>query len=79
MSAEAVTMAVARRLVLRRGELRLSLQQLSERCGVSLQQVHRYETGANVLSAPMLWRLSRCLDVPVGYFFQDLGAEDPAA
>lgn len=79
MSPEAVTMAVARRLVLRRGELRLSLLQLSERCGVSLQQVHRYETGANVLSAPMLWRLSRCLDVPVGYFFQDLEAEDPAA
>jgi len=48
------------------------LAQLAVRCDVSLQQVHRYEIGANAISAPMLWRLSKCLGVPVGYFFETL-------
>ena len=56
----------------RRRELRMSLAQVSRRCGVSLQQVHKYETGQNVMSAPMLYQLSRCLQVPTEYFFAAL-------
>jgi transcriptional regulator with XRE-family HTH domain len=63
---------VARRLTARRAELRLSLAEVSSRCGVSLQQVHRYEVGLNTISAPMLWQLSKCLGVNITYFFEGL-------
>jgi transcriptional regulator with XRE-family HTH domain len=63
---------VARRLAARRAELRLSLAEVSARCDVSLQQIHRYEVGLNVISAPMLWQLSKCLKVDVRYFFEGL-------
>jgi hypothetical protein len=72
LDAETVTREVARKLMARRRELGLSLAQVSARCGVSLQQIHRYETAANVMSVPMLWQLSKCLDVPVAYFFESL-------
>jgi hypothetical protein len=66
---------VARRLAARRNELRLSLAEVAARCGVSLQQIHRYEVGLNTVSAPMLWQLSRCLAVDIGYFFEGLETE----
>ena len=63
---------IAKRLSLRRSELRLSLTQIAARCQVSPQQIHRYETGENVLSVAMLWQLSKCLDVEIGYFFEGI-------
>jgi len=68
MTSEEISLAIGKRLAQRRGELRLSLAQVAERCGVSLQQIHKYETGQSTLSVPMLVRLSRCLGVPVHYF-----------
>jgi transcriptional regulator with XRE-family HTH domain len=66
---------VARRLAARRAELRLSLAEVAARCGVSLQQIHRYEVGLNSISAPMLWQLSKCLRVDIRYFFEGLDKE----
>ncbi len=68
MTPEEISFAVGKRLAERRRELRLSLAQVSARCGVSLQQVHKYETGQTPLSVPMLVQLSRCLDAPLAYF-----------
>ena len=72
-----VTAAIARRLASRRRELGLSLADVAKRSGVSLQQIHRYEIGANGIAAPMLWQLSRCLDMPIERFFE--GVEERAA
>jgi transcriptional regulator with XRE-family HTH domain len=63
---------------MRRQELRLTLSQVAERCGVRLQQIHKYETGQNTITAPMLWHLSRCLNVPAEYFFADLEDHESA-
>jgi transcriptional regulator with XRE-family HTH domain len=71
-SPDEVSAHVARRLAARRSELGLSLSEVSRRCGVSLQQIHRYEIGSNIISAPMLWQLSKCLDVDIHYFFEGL-------
>lgn len=70
MTPEEITIAVGKRLAERRRELRLSLAQVSARCGVSLQQIHKYETGQTPLSVPMLVQLSRCLDAPLSYFLE---------
>ena len=37
---------------------------------MSYQQVQKYETGANRISAGRLYQIAACLDVGVGYFFE---------
>ena len=69
MTCEKINTAIGRQIGRRRRELRLPLSQVSAGCGVTLQQVHKYETGQSAVSAAMLVQLSRCLDVPVEYFF----------
>ena len=45
---------------------------LSDAIGVSYQQMQKYERGGNRISASRLFDLSRVLDVPVEYFFDDM-------
>lgn len=79
MSPEDINLAVGKLLASRRRELRLSLAKVSAHCGVSLQQIHKYETGQTPMTVPMLVRLSRRLDVPLSYFFEPLlPGETPA-
>src|SRR5690242_590997 len=56
----------------RRIALGLTQQQLAERVGITYQQAHKYETGANRISAGRLHALARALEVEPGYFFQGL-------
>lgn len=72
MTPEEISLVVGKRLGERRRELRLSLAQVSARCSVSLQQIHKYETGQTPLSVPMLVQLSRCLDTPIAYFLEPI-------
>ncbi len=39
---------------------------------MAFQQVQKYENGANRISASRLFALSRLLDVPVQFFFDDM-------
>lgn len=70
MTNEIITREIGRRLAERRRDLDLSLADVAARCGVSLQQIHKYETGQTPLSVPMLVQLSRCLDAPLTYFLE---------
>jgi transcriptional regulator with XRE-family HTH domain len=72
VTAQEINVAVGRRLAERRRELGLSLAQVSRRCSVSLQQIHRYEIGDTQLTVSMLVELSRCLDAPLSYFLSSL-------
>ena len=54
----------------------LSQLALAERLGVSFQQVQKYETARNRISASTLFRLSHVLCVPPGYFFQGCAAPE---
>ena len=56
----------------RRRMLGLTQQQLGAIVGVRFQQIHKYECGANTISAPRLWQLAKALDVPVSYFYDAL-------
>jgi transcriptional regulator with XRE-family HTH domain len=49
---------------------RVSQEKLAEALGVTFQQVQKYETGANRISAPMLIRAARHLDQPIEFFTQ---------
>ena len=68
---------VGNRVRLRRTLLGLSQERLGELLGLTFQQVQKYERGANRIGASRLWDLSRVLDVPVAFFFEDI-TEDAA-
>ena len=67
---------VGARVRLRRHLLGLTLQTLAKAVGVTYQQLQKYERGVNRIGASRLFNLSRVLDVPVSFFFDDLS---PAA
>lgn len=46
--------------------------QLAERLGLTPQQVQKYESGQNRISASRLYLMARLLGVPVGFFFEGL-------
>lgn len=62
---------VGHRIRLRRTLLGMSQERLGEAIGLTFQQVQKYERGANRVGASRLFDLSRVLDVPVSYFFDD--------
>ena len=57
----------------------MSQEKLGEAIGLTFQQVQKYERGANRIGASRLFDLSRVLDVPVSFFFDDMPAEAAAA
>jgi transcriptional regulator with XRE-family HTH domain len=63
---------VGSRVRLRRNMLGLSQERLGEAIGLTFQQVQKYERGANRIGASRLHDLSRVLDVPVSFFFDDM-------
>jgi transcriptional regulator with XRE-family HTH domain len=70
-----VDVHVGSRVRLRRTLLGLSQEKLGDALGLTFQQVQKYERGANRIGASRLFDLSRVLDVPVSFFFDDM-AED---
>ena len=52
--------------------LGLTQQELAELIGVTYQQAHKYERGINRVSADRLYDIAQALNVPVGYFFEQL-------
>jgi transcriptional regulator with XRE-family HTH domain len=63
---------VGSRLRLRRNMLGLSQVKLGEAIGLTFQQVQKYERGTNRIGASRLHDLSRVLEVPVSFFFDDM-------
>ena len=68
---------VGSRVRLRRILLGLSQSALAGQMGLSFQQVQKYEKGSNRVSASMLHYLANALDVPIGYFFDDMPEDIP--
>jgi len=63
---------VGARVRLRRTLMGMSQEKLGEAIGLTFQQVQKYERGANRVGASRLFDLSRVLDVPVSFFFEDM-------
>jgi transcriptional regulator with XRE-family HTH domain len=70
---------VGSRVRLRRTLLGMSQEKLGEAIGLTFQQVQKYERGANRVGASRLYDLSRVLDVPVSFFFEEMAPVIPAA
>ncbi len=70
---------VGSRVRLRRTLLGMSQEKLGQAIGLTFQQVQKYERGANRIGASRLYDLSRVLDVPVSFFFDDMSPESANA
>ena len=68
---------IGQRIQLRRVMLGLSQKDLAEKCGVSFQQIQKYETAGNRISASRLFDLSVILETPVSFFFRGLPGNMP--
>jgi transcriptional regulator with XRE-family HTH domain len=66
---------VGARVRLRRTLLGMSQEKLGEALGLTFQQIQKYERGVNRIGASRLFDLSRVLDVPIGFFFDDMPPE----
>jgi transcriptional regulator with XRE-family HTH domain len=67
---------IGERIRLRRTELGLTQEQLADTLDVSYQQIQKYETGANRISASRMFELARRLEVDMSYFVDGLAFDD---
>ena len=67
-----VDVYVGSRIRLRRTQVGASLEALGDALGLTYQQVQKYERGANRVGASRLFDISRVLDVPISFFFEDM-------
>ena len=67
-----VDVHVGKRVRHRRWMAGMTQQQLAERVGIKFQQIQKYETGMNRISASRLWDIAAALGVPVAFFFEGL-------
>ena len=67
-----VDLHIGQRVRHRRWLLGMTQQQLAQSVGIRFQQIQKYESGANRVSASRLWDLAKALDIPVSFFFEGL-------
>jgi len=74
---------VGKRVRHRRWMLGMTQQQLGERVGIKFQQIQKYETGMNRISASRLWDIAQAMDTSISFYFEGIDgaetAEHPAA
>lgn len=56
----------------------MTQQQLGDKVGIKFQQIQKYETGTNRISASRLWDIADALGVPVSFFFEGLDGHHEA-
>jgi len=62
---------VGRRIRMRRLMFSMSQKRLASQIGVTFQQIQKYESGSNRVSASRLQHVSHILGVPVEFFFDE--------
>ena len=70
-----VDVHVGKRIRHRRWMGGMTPQKMAEKVGIKFQQIQKYETGMNRVSASRLWDISDALSVPVSFFFEGLDSE----
>jgi transcriptional regulator with XRE-family HTH domain len=73
-----VDVHVGKRVRHRRWMVGMTQQQLAEKVGIKFQQIQKYETGMNRISASRLWDIADALGAPVSFFFDGLDESEQA-
>jgi transcriptional regulator with XRE-family HTH domain len=72
-----VDVHVGERIRMWRTERKISRITLSEALGLTLQQIQKYETGANRIGASRLQRICAVLEIPVSSLFEGVPGSSP--
>lgn len=67
--AREIDIFVGQRIREARKQAGITLKELSAVLGIRFQQLQKYETGANRVSASRLWDIAEALEKPVSKFF----------
>ncbi|WP_299623196.1 helix-turn-helix transcriptional regulator [uncultured Tateyamaria sp.] len=67
-----VDIHVGKRIRQRRWLIGMTQQKLADEVGIKFQQIQKYETGANRVSASRLWDIGEAMGVPAAFFFEGL-------
>lgn len=70
-----VDVHVGQRIRQRRWLTGMTQQKLAELVGIKFQQIQKYETGANRVSASRLWDIADALSVDISFFFEGLKSD----
>ncbi len=70
---------VGKRIRHRRWMVGMTQQQLADKVGIKFQQIQKYETGMNRVSASRLWDIAEALGVTIAFFFDGLAESDRPA
>lgn len=62
---------IAERIKLRRIMLGLTQSDLAKYCGISFQQIQKYENCVSKINISRLFQISQILKVPIEFFFDD--------
>src|SRR3954462_1621433 len=66
---------VGSRVRMRRMMIGMSQEKLGEACGITFQQIQKYEKGMNRMGASRLHQIARILHVPVEFFYEGAPSE----
>jgi transcriptional regulator with XRE-family HTH domain len=70
-----VDVYIGQRIRLRRNIMAITQKDLAQRCGVTFQQIQKYETSGNRISVSRLFQIANALETPIGFFFSGLTPE----
>lgn len=73
-----VDIHVGKRIRHRRWMIGMTQQQLADAVGIKFQQIQKYETGMNRVSASRLWDIAEAVEVPINFFFEGIETESTA-
>jgi transcriptional regulator with XRE-family HTH domain len=74
-----VDIHVGSRVRMRRTLLGMSQEKLGDALALTFQQVQKYERGANRIRSSCLFEISRILEVPFPFFFEEMSSEEASA
>lgn len=74
-----VDVHVGQKIRQRRWLTGMTQQRLAELVGIKFQQIQKYETGANRVSASRLWDIADALGVDVSFFFEGIRTKEERA
>lgn len=76
MTIENISTNIGKRLSLRRKVCNLTQRELAHKCGVTLRQQQKYESGVNKIESSRLFLIASILKVNISYFFEDSEVEE---
>ncbi|MCR5194405.1 MAG: helix-turn-helix domain-containing protein [Alphaproteobacteria bacterium] len=68
---------IGKRMQIRRTMLGLSLKDLAKVCGVTFQQIQKYESADNRIAASRLFEIGAAMQTPISFFFMGLPGNMP--